>query len=176
MIIPKKIHFTCKNKNNIDNPVWIQCLEKYRKMYTDYEIIIYDNNDIYNIVEKNFPEYLGKIKQITIGAILADIFRYLILYLEGGIYSDLDCEPIKHLNELLNENYIYYHGDSNRDNNFYIYKNKNIIDSRWDFKHNVCCNSVILNKKTNPAVLKCLGHTLNIQNVSTILSYEFHKD
>ena len=33
-------------------------------MYTDYEIIIYDNNDIYNIVEKNFPEYLGKIKQI----------------------------------------------------------------------------------------------------------------
>jgi hypothetical protein len=71
---------------------------------------------------------------------------------------------------------MYYHGDSNRDNNFYMYKNKNIIDSRWDFKHNVCCNSVILNKKTNPAILKCLGHTLNIQNVSTILSYEIHKD
>ena len=66
-------------------------------MYTDYEIIIYDNNDIYNIVEKNFPEYLGKIKQITIGAVLADIFRYLILYLEGGIYLDLDCDPIKHI-------------------------------------------------------------------------------
>ena len=49
MIIPKKIHLTCKNKNDIRNPVWIKCLQKYKSMYPDYEIIIHDNNDIYNI-------------------------------------------------------------------------------------------------------------------------------
>jgi mannosyltransferase OCH1-like enzyme len=95
MNIPKKIHLTCKNKDNIDNVIWKKCLEKYKLVYPDYEIIVYGNEDIYNIIEKHYPEYLDKIKQIKIGALLADIFRYLILYLEGGIYSDFDCEPIK---------------------------------------------------------------------------------
>ena len=48
MIIPKKIHLTCKDKNNIDNRIWKECLQKYRLLYHDYEIIIYDNEDIYN--------------------------------------------------------------------------------------------------------------------------------
>ena len=98
--IPKKIHLTCKNKNNIDNIIWEECLQKYRLIYPDYEIIIYDNEDIYNIIQKYYPEYLYKIKKIKIGAILADIFRYLILYLEGGIYSDLDCMPLKKIDTI----------------------------------------------------------------------------
>ena len=98
---PKKIHLTCKDKNNITNKIWLSCLKKYRGMYrSNYEIVIHDNNDIYNIVGKYFPEHLDKIKQIKVGAILADIFRYLILYLEGGIYSDMDCEPLIHIDNL----------------------------------------------------------------------------
>ena len=45
--IPKKIHLTCKDKNNIDDPVWKKCLDKYKSMYSDYEIIIHDNEDIF---------------------------------------------------------------------------------------------------------------------------------
>jgi mannosyltransferase OCH1-like enzyme/GR25 family glycosyltransferase involved in LPS biosynthesis len=98
---PKKIHLTCKDKNNITNKIWSSCLKKYRSMYSsNYEIVIHDNNDIYNIVGKHFPEHLDKIKQIKVGAILADIFRYLILYLEGGIYSDMDCEPLMNIDNL----------------------------------------------------------------------------
>ena len=41
--IPKKIHLTCKDKNNIDNIIWKKCLEKYRLIYPDYEIIISAN-------------------------------------------------------------------------------------------------------------------------------------
>ena len=140
MNIPKIIHFTCKNKNNINNPIWRECLNKYRNMYgQEYEIKIHDNNDIYNLIETHFPQYLEKIKQIKIGAILADIFRYLILYLEGGIYSDLDCEPIKSINELFNPNYKYFHG--NKNNRYYIYKNNNKnINRIWKFNHNICNN------------------------------------
>ena len=175
MNIPKKIHLTCKNKNNIDNPIWEKCLQKYKLIYPDYKIIIYDNEDIYNIVEKYYPEFLYKIKQIKIGAILADIFRYLILYLEGGIYSDFDCEPIKRIDELLNPNFKYYHGDSNRDNNYWIYKTKNqIMNKKWDFTHNICNNYKIINNKNIPINMKCLGHTMG--NISTILGYEFHSD
>ena len=175
MNIPKKIHLTCKNKNNIENVIWEKCLEKYRLIYPDYEIIIYDNEDIYNIVQKYYPEYLCKIKEIKIGAILADIFRYLILYLEGGIYSDFDCEPIKRIDELLNPDFKYYHGDKNRENNYWIYETKEqIINKEWDFTHNICNNCEVISNKNNPIHMKCLGHSMG--NISTILGYEFHSD
>jgi hypothetical protein len=48
MNVPKQIHMTCKDKTNIKNPIWISCLNKYYEMYKDYEIIIYDDEDIYN--------------------------------------------------------------------------------------------------------------------------------
>ena len=144
-------------------------------MYPDYEIIVYDNEDIYNIVEKYYPEYLSKIKKIWIGAILADIFRYLILYLEGGIYSDLDCESIKRVDELLNPDFKYYHGDKDRDNNYWIYKTKKqIINKEWDFRYNICNNYKVINIKKYPIHMKCLGHSMG--NISTILGYEFHSD
>ena len=175
MNIPKKLHLTCKDKNNITNPVWQICLEKYKSMYSNYEIIIHDNEDIYKIIEKNFPEYLEKIKQIKIGAVLADIFRYLILYLEGGVYSDLDCEPIKSVDELLNPDFKYYHGDKDRDNNFYIYKSEQrLVNKQWDFYDNICDNSDFINLSNTVLNRKCLGHEMG--NVSTILSYEFHSD
>ncbi len=176
MKLPKKIHFTCKNKNDIKNPVWNSCLSKFYKMYSDYEIIIHDNSDIYNIVEKHFPQYLEQIKKISVGAVLADIFRYLILYLEGGIYSDLDCEPIKHIDMLLDKDYQYFHGNEKKNNNFYIYKNNKIINNQWDFYHNICNNSEIINDKGDPIIAKCLGHKINIENISTILCYEFNED
>ena len=175
MNIPKKIHLTCKDKNNIGNVIWEKCLEKYKLIYPDYEIIIYDNEDIYNIIQKYYPEYLCKIKQIRTGAILADIFRYLILYLEGGIYSDFDCEPIKRIDKLLDPNFKYYHGDKNRDNNYWIYETKGeIVNTEWDFTHNICNNCEVINNKNNPIHMKCLGHSMG--NISTILGYEFHSD
>ncbi len=175
MNIPKKIHLTCKDKNNIGNVIWKKCLEKYKLIYPDYEIIIYDNEDIYNIIQKYHPEYLYKIKQIRTGAILADIFRYLILYLEGGIYSDFDCEPIKRIDKLLDPNFKYYHGDKNRDNNYWIYQTKGeLVNTEWDFTHNICDNCQVINNKNNPIHMKCLGHSMG--NISTILGYEFHSD
>lgn len=178
----KKLHLTCKDKNNITNNIWLNCIQKYRQLYNDYEIIIYDNNDIYNIIEKHYPEYLLKIKQIQIGAILADIFRYLILYLEGGVYSDMDCEPIKKINDLL-DNKTYYHNDSN---NFKIEdktnKKKGVlirnfkVINHYDYKENPCNNCVLINDNE----YKCLGHNYIKDKSIIILGYEydneFHKN
>ena len=145
--IPKQLHLTCKNKNNITNSTWRYCIQQYKQLYTDYTINLYDNNDIYTLIGKHYPQYLQKIKQIKIGAVLADIFRYLKLYLEGGIYSDMDCEPLKKVDDLLNDK-IFYHG--NKNNNFYIYpKTKKRRDKRWDFYHNICSNCELLSNNSN---------------------------
>ncbi len=61
---PKILHLTCRNRNNIDHIVWINCYNKFKAMYTNYDIRLYDNNDIYKIVEKFYPEHLKVIKSI----------------------------------------------------------------------------------------------------------------
>lgn len=179
MELPKKIHFTCPNKNKIENPIWVECLNKYYELYDDYEIILYDDSDIYDIIGKHYPSFLEKIKKISVGAVLSDLFRYLILYLEGGIYSDLDCLPLKKIDPLLDETYRYFHGDEDRDNNLFIYERiESIVDNRWDFCGDVCDNSVVLDYDYDLGMktLKCLGHSIDIKNTSTILSYEVHND
>ena len=171
--IPKIIHLTCKDKNHLDNEVWESCLKKYKEMYPDYKIIVYDNNDIYNIIEQFDNKNIDKIRSIKIGAILADIFRYLILYLRGGYYSDLDCEPIKRIENLTD---TQYHGNSS--NEFFIYPtSKKIINSSCEFYETPCNNYVIIgkNKETNIFKCKCLGHNYIKDKTEIILCYEFEK-
>jgi len=169
--IPKLIHLTCKNKQSITNPIWIQCLDKIKEMYRDYKIIIYDNDDIYKIIEMFDKKNLDFIKKIEIGATLADIFRYLILYLRGGYYFDMDCEPIKHINQL---NHVHFHGDDN--NNFYVYsKNKKIMNSVCDFYENPCNNYHVIKINNEVVSYKCLGHKYMTENTNIITGYEYDK-
>jgi len=170
--MPKLIHFTCKDKTNLNNKIWEECLDKYKEMYPDYKIIIYDNNDIYNIIEKIDKDNLDSIKSIKIGAVLADIFRYYILYLRGGYYSDLDCEPIKKI-EKLSE--IQYHG--NEENNLFIYpKKKKLVNRQWDFYENPCNNCVFQNNNKHKIdTYKCNGHKYINNETNIILCYELEK-
>ena len=168
--MPKIIHFTLKDKNNIDNDVWRKCLKEYYKLYPDYRIILYDNNDIYQIIEQFDKKSINIVKNIKKGAILADIFRYLILYLRGGYYSDMDCFPCKRISKLSD---IQYHGDAN--NNIYICDKKNrIINSSCEFYKNPCDNFTftnICNNKFN--VLKCNGHQYIKESTCIIVGHEF---
>lgn len=174
--IPKLIHFTCKNKRNITNKVWINCLHQYYKLYPDYKIIIYDDEDIHNIVEIFDKKNIDKIKNIEIGACLADVFRYLILYLRGGYYSDMDCFPYKRIDLLSN---TQYHGDAN--NNFHIYpKNYALANREYDFYSNPCDSCSLIKAEKNQNKIKkltynCLGHKYINENTNIILGYECEK-
>lgn len=161
MSFPKVLHLTCKDKNNITNDVWIKCLNEYKKIYIDYEIKLYDNEDIYKIIKNLYPEYLEDIKKITTGAILSDIFRYLILYLEGGIYSDLDCFPLKH------PNYIFNKID-NETNEKLVKSNINIILGKETRKGSLCQWYMISKQKEKiflDSFLKCMKNIKILQNV-----------
>lgn len=173
---PKIIHFTCKDKINITNSVWKDCLNEYYRIYPDYKIIIYDDNDIFNIIQKFNKKNLYIIKTIKIGAVLADIFRYLILYLRGGYYSDMDCFPHKRIEELSN---IQYHG--NDKNNIKVYsKNCKLQNAEQDFHINPCNNCNLINVQNNSnkdsrLVYNCLGHNYINNDTTIIVGYEYNK-
>lgn len=170
--IPKIIHLTVKDKRYIDNPIWRECLNKYIKMYPDYRIILYDDDDIFNIINHFDKKNMALVKNIKKGAILADVFRYLILYLRGGYYSDMDCFPIKRIDKLSE---IQYHGDAN--NNFNIYPlNSNLSNIACDFYKNPCDNCKMLYRIENSKmVFNCQGHKYINEKTSIIVCYEFEK-
>ena len=168
-MFPKKIHLTCKDKNNIGNPVWIECYKKYKEMYKDYKIELYDNKDIYRIIAKHFPEHLKIVKGIKNGGVLADTFRYLILYLRGGIYSDMDCEPLKHINGLLTK--IQYHGNENRI--FNIYSSDMDVKKGEYIYHRYPCNNCKLVSREKIIKYKCLGHKYINKETDIIVGEEF---
>jgi mannosyltransferase OCH1-like enzyme len=169
--IPKIIHLTLKDKKNVDNPVWRECLNKYNNMYPDYKIILYDDNDIFNIINYFDKKNVKLIKNIKKGAILADIFRYLILYLRGGYYSDMDCFPVKRIDNL---SQIQYHGDYN--NNIYIYPlNSKLNHPECDFYSSPCNNCKLIFKNNYKKILNCFGHKYINNKTSIIVCYEFEK-
>src|SRR4029079_3282536 len=65
----------------------------------EYEYRLFDDTDIFNFIQKEFPAYLKAYKKIKYGASKADLWRYLVIYKYGGVYADIDCRCIIPLRE-----------------------------------------------------------------------------
>jgi len=103
--IPKKIFQTYKNKKNIPKIVFDN-IDKYAK---SYEYNFYNDEDCEGFLKKYFiPEIFKKFKSMKKGAHKADLFRYCVLYLYGGIYIDIKTELIKPIENIFNKNYNFY--------------------------------------------------------------------
>jgi mannosyltransferase OCH1-like enzyme len=76
-----------------DIPTYI--INNWKLLNPDYEIIIYDDNDCIDFFKKNYGnEYVDIYNYIKDGPIKADFWRICILYIYGGVYSDIDIEPL----------------------------------------------------------------------------------
>ena len=88
-MIPKRIYLTYKN-NNVPNKVF----KRWEELNKDYEIKFYNDEQCYRFIKINFgQEYADYFSQINIGPYKADFWRLCILYIYGGIYSDIDIIP-----------------------------------------------------------------------------------
>lgn len=95
--IPKVIYLSYKTK---DIPEYV--IKKWNKIYPDYEVKLYDNNDCINFLKKEYNDELVDIfNYIKDGPIKADFWRVCILYKYGGIYSDIDVEPLVNIEKIM---------------------------------------------------------------------------
>ena len=66
-----------------------------------YECKFYSDDECISIIKDNFePKVLEKYNSIKGGAHRADLFRYCILYLEGGVYLDIKMIPKKSIDQM----------------------------------------------------------------------------
>jgi mannosyltransferase OCH1-like enzyme len=97
--IPKNIYICYKTKII---PKYI--IPNIKKIYPDYNIKLYDDNDCIGFLKKEYDqEYVDVFNSLKDGPIKADFWRVCILYKYGGIYSDLDLEHIKNINDVIDK-------------------------------------------------------------------------
>lgn len=98
-MIPKVIHQTWKNA---DVPgKWIPYQDSWKKHNPDYEYKFWTDQDIDVFMKNHFNDYYDFFCGLTPIIKKVDIFRYCLMYREGGIYADMDMECLKPIHEII---------------------------------------------------------------------------
>lgn len=95
--IPHQIWQTYKTKT-LPMPA-IEAQQTWIHLNPDFSCFLFDDQDIECYIQQTWhPDFLELFHALPIGAMKADLWRYLILASEGGVYSDLDSlclQPIR---------------------------------------------------------------------------------
>jgi mannosyltransferase OCH1-like enzyme len=92
--IPLKIFQTWGTK---DLPAkMLECVNNLKSANPEFEYYLFDDADCQNFIEEYFdPSVLDAYDKLIPGAFKADLWRYCVLYVNGGIYLDIKYKPFK---------------------------------------------------------------------------------
>lgn len=87
--VPKTIHQTYTNE--VLPSEIRENINKLKELNPDWKYCYYNDDDMETYIKRNFPEVLEFYQRINpkYGAARADLFRYLLMYKEGGVYLDI---------------------------------------------------------------------------------------
>lgn len=119
--IPKVIYLTYKTKNIPD-----YVIPNWKKLNPDYDIKLHDDNDCIKFLKQEYGDlYVDIFNYIKDGPIKSDFWRCCILYKYGGVYGDIDMEPLLPISSLLENNINFYTCKSGNTNPSIIISTKN---------------------------------------------------
>lgn len=107
--IPRVIHMTYPRKDALPAQL-AENLAYIREHNPDFELRLYDDSDIESYIGAHYGEDILHAYQLlnpAYGAARADLFRYLCIYHEGGIYMDVKSRPVKPLSTVLQPDDCY---------------------------------------------------------------------
>ena len=93
MSIPRIIHQTWKSTQVPE--AFREFQRKWQALHPGYEYRLWTDDDNRTFVEREFPEHVPLYRSFTREIFRADLVRYLYLAKFGGIYVDLDVEPLR---------------------------------------------------------------------------------
>ena len=184
-MIPKIIHQTYKNHNL--PPIYKDCQETIISLHDDFEYKFYTDDDMFNYIKNNFEEYYQKFIELPRMIMKIDMFRYFLMYKEGGIYSDLDYKFLKKF-DFLNEHIILPISRENESNEMTCVGNcifasepnnpfwKTVIDTLFTYnRYTKNINDLAVISSTGPVFLTdmYIKYT-NKENIKLIPRIYFH--
>ncbi len=102
-MFPKKIYLTYKK----EPPKKV--FKHWKKLNPNYEIEFSTDKDCIQFLKKYFGKELMKMfKKIPEGMYKADLWRLCKLYINGGVYADIDLVPYISIDELIKDQHHFY--------------------------------------------------------------------
>ena len=102
MSIPKIIHQVWEGRTEPKMPTRLKILARtWQEQNPTWEYHLWNGEEMDKLVETHFPEYLSMYKSFPYNVQRWDTIRYMILYVYGGVYTDLDTECFRPIDELL---------------------------------------------------------------------------
>lgn len=136
-IIPKILHQTYSSWDKL-SPSVKKVIQENLKMNPGWEYRFYDNEAIDKYIKEHESDYVYRAyKKINpkFGAAIADLFRYIVIYHEGGVYMDIKSKTNIPLDNWVHKDKLQFSllGNSNNiiNNKYYNcdkYINLNLAD------------------------------------------------
>jgi len=153
-IIPLKIFQTWHTKNLPERMK--KAVEHLKRMHPRFEHHLFDDDDCREFIAKNFnADVLNAFDRLIPGAYKADLWRYCILYIHGGIYVDIkyDCINSFRFIELTErEHWVFDINKNDVYNALIVSMPKNELLLR-------CINQIVENVKNNYYGNSCIDPT-----------------
>jgi len=92
-MIPKRLVQTWKTSDVPDT--WKPYQKKWKELHPNWKYCFYTDEDNDKFVKENFPWVYPLYQTLPYPINRVDLFRILYLYEYGGVYADLDMEPLK---------------------------------------------------------------------------------
>ncbi len=105
-VIPKIIHQTWKTSDL--PPLFARCRRSWLRRHPSWTYRFYTDQDCSRFVRTRCPAFYRLYQSLARPVQQADLFRYLVVYLEGGIYADMDMHCFKPLDPLIKKTDVLF--------------------------------------------------------------------
>tara|TARA_R100000152_G_C6767605_1_gene192870 strand:- start:858 stop:1715 length:858 start_codon:yes stop_codon:yes gene_type:complete len=153
-MIPKTIIQTGKDNNH--NDAVLEAIQSWKDLNPEYEYKYFTDKDCDEFILKNFHKDVRlAFNLLKPGAMKADLFRYCYLFIQGGVYTDLDNICLVPIDEWMNcdtEELV------------------TILDIPWlqerndpthfmpKIRHDLIYQAFIASRPNNPIFERCINH------------------
>jgi mannosyltransferase OCH1-like enzyme len=147
--IPANIFQTWKTKNLPSSMK--ACVSRLKRQNPEFKYFLYDDEDCREFIAEHFDtDVLESFDILLPGAYKADLWRYCVLYMRGGIYLDIKYECVKE-----------FKLESLLDKPHYVIDRKEFAEPG----KNIVYNGFIVSPAKNPILKKCIDQiVINVQN------------
>lgn len=170
--LPKIIHQTAPADQSKWDPIWHSCHASWKRVYPDYQHILWDDASMDRFVKLNYPQYYEMYTSYPRNIHRIDAARYFILHSYGGIYADMDYAVMRDFMHLIPSGKVSisespYKENENCQNALMMSPShhpfwKRVFDEMTTSKHHSCVISVAGPQMLDRAIAKYEGNDVNI--------------
>jgi len=86
------------------HPKFVEIFSVILKANNEFSMVYFDSKERIRFIRTFFPQYLDGYNSLIPGAFKNDIWRLLMLYRYGGVYSDMGIQFVKNIREIVLSN------------------------------------------------------------------------